>query len=62
VPRGRAASASGSKRTRLYQRARGTIAKLVAAATAANGAGTLGVALSPITQAAAAVLALVPTA
>jgi len=58
----RAGAVSGTKQTRLYTRASAVLQRLMDLATQAASAGTLGVSLAPITQASAAILALVPSA
>jgi protocatechuate 3,4-dioxygenase beta subunit len=58
----RAAASSGSRRTRQYRRARATLTKLLATATAADAKGTLGVSLTTLGQAVNALLVLVPSA
>jgi hypothetical protein len=57
----RAAAASGGARTRLYRKARMALTKLLAAAQAADGKGTLGVSITTLQSAVASLLALVPT-
>ena len=57
----RAAAASGGARTRLYRKARIALTKLLMAAQAADGKGTLGVSITTLQSAVASLLALVPS-
>ncbi|HXJ32662.1 MAG TPA: SBBP repeat-containing protein [Candidatus Eisenbacteria bacterium] len=57
----RGINATGKKHTRFFRRARGKLAKLVSKARAADGKGTLGIALSPIEGAATQLISLLQT-
>jgi protocatechuate 3,4-dioxygenase beta subunit len=58
----KAATAAGAKQARAYGKARALLGKLLAAAAAADGKGTLGVSLATLQAAAGAVVDLLPTA
>ena len=58
----RAAASAGNRVQRQYDKARAALSKLVDVATAADGNGTVGTSLTAITQAASALLALIPSA
>ena len=57
----RAAGASGTRRNRLYAKARATFGRLLSVADTADARGSLGVSLTPIQQAVAALLAVLPS-
>ncbi|MGH7893625.1 MAG: hypothetical protein ACREQL_03105 [Candidatus Binatia bacterium] len=58
----RVASTSGPRQKKQYRKARAALEKLIAAATAADTKGTLGVSLASIAQAVTALLGLLPSA
>jgi hypothetical protein len=56
----KAATVSGRKQTKQDKKARAALMKLLATATAADGAGTLGVPLAPIQNAVSVLLTQIP--